>query len=456
MPRQATRRRPKLAETRRRSRRTLSPIRPDLASWGGSGDAVEIGWSTLSFTLILLAALVLAGCGSGSKGGVSSSAFTSSEMDDPLGPKDARFLSFAAVEVAGTRLTRSRPNTALRTVTQTSEPDSVSTEFVGGSRVKVVVDREGGNVFTLDSAIHSAKETVVDATAQQEYFISPEDRFPIPSSLAPGYEYRRWTLFDYSENTASLAYVSINWNSTDPFDYLAGGTWMHLEGNLQSGSPVSVASVGAFVDGPEFSSAPTLPASGTADFRGRASGLYTYYYGPGGQEQFGELFPAAGSEESGILAGVATLTVDFGRSTISGCIGCHEGGDNPNSVLFETIGDIAFPNGIRHALYGGYLDIDPPDTTTTPPAGSYARIFLGEATIDPATATFSSSNIRYELDYFPEGETEGYWGGRFSNVLEQDTPRLVGGTLGAQWSDPAGGRATFILHFIAPRQSSTP
>ncbi len=376
----------------------------------------------------------------------------SSELDQPPEIKDARILSFSAVEVAGTRLVRSDPNTAFRTVTHTSDPDSVSTEFVGGSRVKVAVDRGVRNVFTLDSAAHSVKETVVDATAEQEYFIPPEDRFPIPHALAPGYEYRRWTLFEHSENTSSLVYVSINWNSNDPFDYLAGGTWMHLEGDLQKGRPISVASVGAFVDGPEFSSAPTLPTSGTADFRGRASGLYTYYYGPGGQEQFGELFPAAGSEEAGIFAGVATLTVDFGRSTISGCIGCHEGGNNPNLVLLETIGDIAFPNGFTHALYGGYLDLDPPDTTTTPPAGSYARIFLGEATIDPTTATFSSSDIRYELDYFPRGVTEGNWSGRFSNVLEQDVPRLVGGTLGAQWSDPGGGRGTFVGHFIAPRQ----
>ena len=269
--------------------------------------------------------------------------------------------------------------------------------------MKVAVGREGSNEFVLDSATHSVQETVVDATAQQEYFISPEDRFPIPASLAPGHEYRRWTLFDYSKSGSSVAYVSVSWNNSDSSDYLAGGAWMHLDGDLQSGEPVSVASVGAFVDGPEFSSAPTLPTSGTAEFRGRASGLYTYYYGPGGQEQFGELFPAAGSEESGIFAGVTTLTADFGRNTISGCIGCHEGGNNPDLVLLETIGDIVFPNGFRHALYGGYLDIDPPDLTTTPPAGSYARILLGEASIDPITATFSSSDITYVLDYFPDG-----------------------------------------------------
>lgn len=382
-------------------------------------------------------------CGGGSKGSVS----FSSAPDPASGPPtiaDARIVPFDDLEPAIARSANRAPSFTSESVTQSSIDASVSTAF-DGSKISVMVSRESGRDAALDSTVHSVYETL-DRSAKVP--------FPNPPGLPDGYDrHEDWTLFSYSSVGTSAIYVTVSWNHANPADFLANGYWMLLDGNLQSNS-ISNAEAGAFIDGSEFSSPPSaLPASGTATFRGLASGMYTFYYGPGWR-RFDPRLP--GTKESGVYTGIATLTADFSNNNIEGCIGCTVAGLDPGIVVNETAGNIIFPFGLRHELEAIYHnaefdgDLDQLDPNNRP---SLARIKLGSAPIYRNTGTFATNaNIVFEVDYFPGGTTTGQWGGRFSNRPvdgDPNTPRLVGGTTGVEWSHPEAGRYRSIGTFFA-------
>ena len=108
----------------------------------------------------------------------------------------------------------------------------------------------------LDSA-----NTIIDSGTQQSLV-----------GLA-GRSSRSRGVFSYTDTSATLAEVAVDWANGDPADYLAGGYWLHADGNVAAGIVTSVEA-GAFVDGPELSlsNPPTLPVRGTANYRGAAAG----------------------------------------------------------------------------------------------------------------------------------------------------------------------------------------
>ena len=346
---------------------------------------------------------------------------------------DARLVSPALVEAAGLRGATNAPDfTHARSISQSSVPASVSTVF-DGSDVKLTVERTTGSDISLDSATDSVAETL--------------NRYPLPSSPISGHTMRDWTMFDHSRAGTSAAHVTLTWNeSGDPTDYLAAGYWMHLNGVVSAGS-IAGAEIGAFVDGPEFSSAPALPALGTASYKGHASGFYTVYYGPAWQHlpvPEGVELPAGGTWEVGAYTGIATLTANFDSNTVSGCIGCMLPGEDPQTILLEVAGDTIDANGDRGELYFAYINT---------PGRNFARIILEDAPIDSASGTFSGSDLTLEIDYFPAqtGSTSsGTWGGRFSSIPDgSGDPRLVAGTSAAEWNNPSAGSAMFIGTFFA-------
>ena len=333
----------------------------------------------------LAASLVIASCGGGGGGGTS-----------PSSPNLAAVQSAnpAVTQNAGAEAAKSLPH--FGSVTQSSNAGSVSgisgdaaSASFDGSDVRVTIRRTDSSSLSFDSA--------TDGFDRVSY-----------EPILPGYSYRGDALLTYTENSVSVAAVYTNWNNSDSTDYLAGGYWMHFEGQTD---PLTItgAEIGAFVDGPEISNAPTLPNLGTATYSGRAGGLYAYSYGSAAGAEIGE-FEAA-----------ASLTADFAANAISGCIGCN-GGVSVTGIAIAANGQT-----------GTFEDVYVP-----------ARLRLGAASFG-SDGTFRNHDVTFERDDETVTQTEGAWGGRFSNVPTQTgDPRLVAGTAGAEWTESGGGQGIVV------------
>ena len=388
--------------------------------------------------LAIACAFTLTACGSGSKGSVTietpPSTTPIAENRQP-GISDARLLPFdnlkASLLLAADRAPVITTAGEYGSITQSSDSASVAAAFAN-SNVTLSVSPENRGGTVLSSAQHAVEETLDR---------SKMVKISGPLSLPNGHsEYKDWTLFSYSETGSASAFVTVSWNPATPSDFLANGYWMLLDGDLRN-DLISRATVGSFVYGSEFSNAraPVLPTSGTATFRGRASGVYVFHYGDAWQQQ-NKFLP--NTEESGIFTGIITLDVNFGLKTIKGEVGRVDEALDQTTIINETAGDI-YLGGNRGAkdellarysnrkLTGNILALDP--TVSNRP--SLSRIKLGSAKI-LNDGTFQSTDVTFEVDYYPGGDTEGHWGGRFSNVAVNDKPRLVGGTLGLRWSNP--------------------
>ncbi len=377
-------------------------------------------------TLAMIVTLALAGCGGG--GGVS-----------PLPTlSDAWIVPHDALEVAASQTANSTPRFTDRGVLRSSNTDSSgrATDTVSimfnrpfplelddsnriEANVTLTTTSQDGSNEALDSATHSVPSMV--------------EKRALPPSPIRRHFLSDWTLFDYQDTATSAAYVSVSWHRDDPTDYLAGGYWIHLKGDLATDS-ITDADIGAFIDGSEFSSAPVMPPVGTATYRGRAAGLYTYYYGPMWEPVDPRL--EAGDKATGEYSGVMTLTADFGADTISGCIGCDEN--------FETTEVFVNTDGTRSEIYT---------------ALSLASIKFGSSPIK-SDGTFTGEDVEIIIGgravpiSIPVSDVQGSWGGRFSNRPAFDgsgDPRLVAGTTGAQFSHPDGSHGEFIGNFFAPK-----
>lgn len=344
---------------------------------------------------------------------------------------DARIVSHDLIEQARMMGEQAPVLTHPTSITQSSTPASVSTTF-DGNNVELTIDRQTGSDFTLHSATHSVTETLDRSRRASAFPIS-------------GHTLSDWTLFDSSRTGTSSAHVTISWNNSDPTDYLAGGYWMHLSGDLRNES-ISSADIGAFVTGPEFSSVPTLPVLGTATYRGYASGLFTTYYGPAWQQLpiSGAQLPADGTKQVGVFTGIIELTANFETNMIGGCLGCLLPGEDPNLVLSEFAGETIDPNGNTGELFSPALNT---------PGRDFTRIIFGDTPIEP-NGTFVGNDITVEVDYidplFTGSTSSGTWGGKFSSIPDEaGDPRLVGGTFSAEWANPAGGRQTAVGNFFA-------
>ena len=207
-------------------------------------------------------------------------------------------------------------------------------------------------------------------------------------------------------NRATLSRILVNWQDSDPTDYLVGGYWLTVD-TTNPQSPVAEA--GVFMDGAEFSSAAVLPMSGTATYNGRAHGLHTVVYSRTGEFRIGE------------FDGDTTLTADFGNSTISGRI------DNIYST--EESVDVQRPRDTRPYV-----------------------ITLGTAPITNMGGFAGSVSVAHPSDNVV---SIGRWDGQFSNLPASSTdqaPRLVGGTFGANWEHSSGTQGQYIGVFSAEKQ----
>jgi len=286
------------------------------------------------------------------------------------------------IRAAGSSAAVNRP--VFGSVTQSSNAGSVggvttdaASVTFDGTDVKLTVTRDDDSSFTLDGAKAQFGSKILN---------------PVMTD----YTFRSEGLLGWDDESVTMAAVYTNWDDENPEDYLAGGYWMHLEGSTD---PLTVtgAEIGAFVDGPEIESAPTLPATGTATYTGQAGGLYTAYSSEG--VEVGEFFADS------------SFTANFTNDKVSGCIGCGQA-----KVYSVT-------TGVNGRDVNGHLE-------------------LGETPIEN-DGTFRDDNVTFvtgagtpQTPGGIEQTTEGSWGGRFSNIATEGgvNPRLAAGTAGAKWT----------------------
>ena len=80
------------------------------------------------------------------------------------------------------------------------------------------------------------------------------------------------------------------------------------------------------------------------------------------------------------------------------------------------------------------------------------RVDLGSAAFG-ANGTFTGTDATV-ASTSPDrtiANSGGAWGGRFSNLLEAGEPRLVGGTVGAEWEERNGGQGVLLGAFFAAK-----
>ena len=218
------------------------------------------------------AVFALAACGGGGGGGGSPMA----SMPESTTPTDTPAVTTADVQSgdpdstrsAATRAAASLP--AFGSVTQSANRHGVSGVSTDGTETSV-----DGDEFTL-TINRQAGGPITLSTVDDYYIVNPPE-----GSLVPGHDTIQDGFFlDYSPQEATVAFVTVSWDSDDPTDYLSGGYWIHVIGD-SAGSDFEIDSAGAFVDGPELSlsNRPTMPIQGTASYIGAALGLYGAEYG---------------------------------------------------------------------------------------------------------------------------------------------------------------------------------
>lgn len=224
------------------------------------------------------------------------------------------------------------------------------------------------------------------------------------------YNWRSMGVGEVVDGTTTLARFGVDWHSDDATDYLAGGYWLSVNATDAENPSVEV---GAFMDGPEFDTAPTLPLSGTATYEGRAQGLHTVQYVPG---EFGR---TKRDFRIGEFDGDVTLTADFANLVIGGWI------DNIYST--EESSSVQRPRSTRPYI-----------------------ISLGQAPIDSNGGFTGSVGVSTRSNNV--ASSEGGWNGQFSGVPVSGTdrnPRLVGGTFGTTWVHTGGTTGQYVGSFYA-------
>ena len=350
-----------------------------------------------------LVALMLAGCGggggddSGPPAASSGPAPDSSPASDSLTTSQARSLASQDGLRAAQRAAESVPR--FGSVTQSTNRDGsgittdrAHTTFSSGPRLVVEITRQGENSLSLDTDLHT-----VD--------------YDVDTSQVTGREFAQAVVLKHSSSALTLGLVATDWDSTDTTDYLAGGYWLHVTGDIYEGD-VTGAEMGAFVDGPEIRGTPNLPLSGTATYNGPAAGLYASRYGT-------DAAVPQGTHELGEFSGALSLIADFGTQNIAGTV------DNINLAYVLVTPDGAVEVGEGSTAY---------------------RLNLGAASFG-STGTFTGSDITLTHPQLSISSS-GSWGGRFSTTDDSaGNPRLVAGTLGGTGTTPGGTTASFVGAF---------
>ena len=202
-------------------------------------------------------------------------------------------------------------------------------------------------------------------------------------------------------------------------DWMAGGYWLKLAGDIGAGT-IDNVEVGAFVDGPELRETQTLSVDGSATYKGEANGLYTAVYGAGADEP-------EGSYEFGRYQGDVDLLAHFG-SWSSHRHG-HIGGTIRNIGIAGVLvrdGSVQASNVERMTDY---------------------QVNLGIASIKE-NGRFSSADVAL---FHPgtKPEYSGSWSGQVSNRIDDadGIPRLVAGTNGITATLPGGTTTSMVGSF---------
>lgn len=249
---------------------------------------------------------------------------------------------------------------------------------------------------------------------------------------------RLWDVGSATGSAVTYAFVGASWFTHDPStparlrgEWTVEGYWLHLAGrNLLSTAPtVTVAEMGAFVDGSRYRSPPArLPTRITARYDGNASGFFVQRYGTDSGAGRGR---PQGTVVGGDWRGLAALVADFSDNSISGCIGCTD-----NVRITEWL----FPSGVQPR---------PAGTAVSTRVGLGRTGINADGTFRGATVTLSVSNPG-----IPRTSSSGSWGGKFSSILGlvDGVPHTAAGTFGgrAGWSD--GSTAAYVGTFRTVRQ----
>lgn len=363
----------------------------------------------LIFSLVLLI-----GCGGGGGGGSSQrhADMTPPEPSPPeISRSDVQTSDPEAIRDEADKAANSPPR--FGSIFQSNETLTGISSSFDGRRLTVSVQRAAGDPIGLDTA-----DAILD------YGVGP--------SLVEltGRSSREWAVLNVAGSEDSgfaitIGRVAVDWANGDPDDYLSGGYWLNIEGNILAGEITNVG-IGAFIDGPEIdlSNPATLPVLGTATYRGTAAGIYVGIYGTDVPSL------SAGSAEVGEFSGIAKLTADFSDSTISGCVGCE--------------GNVLLSGVARDSITGDIYAFD-----NTP---SDIQIHLGSAPIS-SDGSFSQADVTATSGTLSIRNSSGFWGGRFSSIQDAEgDPRLVAGTFGGGLSTHGGTEAVYLGAFGAGKQ----
>ena len=300
------------------------------------------------------------------------------------------------------------PPVELPTLTPEPQPFRTGTSFADGV-LSIDVRTPDGGTRTLDTVRH------LEGTW---------GRF-LPRPVQPNHSSREWVLVDNHYDGRVLLYAVVSWDNADPTDYLAAGWWLLYPPDVDYREFES-ATRGVFLDGPELDPAnpPDLPLAGTASYVGSMGGLYTYHYG----RAWGEL---AESSEVTEFTGPVSLTADFDRNRLTGCLGCQ--------------GPIETTPG-RHLAPAVPWDADDPAAL---PA-DYDVHF--EASLGTGGA-FEDTAITVAHPDRTIVNGTGTWRGQFSNVPDADgNPRRVVGSTDVLFAEEDGshGRFSGIFDALTP------
>ena len=308
---------------------------------------------------------------------------------------------------------RPLPPVEIPVLTPEPQPYRTKTSFADGV-FSIDVPTPGGRIRTLD--------TVRDLERTWGLYL--------PRPVQPGHSSREWLLANNHHDGRVFLYALVDWNDANPSDYLAAGWWLLYPPDVPFREFGSAAR-GVFLDGPELDPAtpPDLPLAGTAAYVGGMGGLYTYNYG----RAWGEL---AGSTEVTEYAGPVSLTADFDRNRLTGCLGCEGPIETaPGRHLFPAV-----PWGA--------------DDPTALPADYEVRF---EASFD-ASGAFEDTAVTVAHPERAVVSSAGTWQGQFSNMPDMDgNPRRVVGSTDALFAEDDGSHGRFTGIFDAlTRATVTP
>ena len=352
----------------------------------------------LGIALLVSLVLALSGCGGGADSGDKVVQTPEFAPPENLQLEDVQALNPEQVLDVARKAATSMPKfgSVVQSASATlADVNTAAVEFDRG-QMAVTVTRQDGRSLTLDSRT-DAVETA--------------------GGFWHGYEHRGWGLLRVSGNSATIAAISGEWSPHDYGDWITGGVWLHFTGNLWR-TPVSVAGaeIGAFVDGPELDSSPTLPSLGIATYNGAAAGFFAARHG---NEYAGTILPP-GTVGIGAYEGDLRLTADFGEGSISGKVDSIE------------------ISGIYETPRGALLELSGP---------SVSEIHLGATGFTDGRftggVTVTSTDPRFVVV-----NSSGSWGGKFSAIDDSDSnPRLVAGTHGGKATTIGGSQSVFVGMF---------